>query len=222
MQEVINYLRARGYRTYIVTGSGQDFVRVFAERVYGIPPEQVIGSADATKYSYGADGKPVLTLEPKLLLNDSSPTARRTIKRSLRLPLGSSARGCRMASARQQFRCSSLSRRDRRAQTCSYRLSCPARISTSNWWGLESPRHLKRPRKTTWILTQSDAYQLRAWLRLLPFATSVSEIPAIVSAMPDAQRDPHLLEEMLGCLGNAPSDDAEAVLFKLAEDDPRF
>jgi len=44
---------------------------VFAERVYGIPPEQVIGSADATKYSYGADGKPVLTIEPKLLLNNN-------------------------------------------------------------------------------------------------------------------------------------------------------
>jgi phosphoglycolate phosphatase-like HAD superfamily hydrolase len=64
MQQVINFLRARGYRTYIVTGSAQDFVRVFAERVYGIPPEQVIGSADATKYGYGADGKPVLALEP--------------------------------------------------------------------------------------------------------------------------------------------------------------
>lgn len=71
MQEVINFLRARGYRTYIVTGSAQDFVRVFAERVYGIPPEQVIGSASATKYSYGDDGKPVLTLEPRLLLDNN-------------------------------------------------------------------------------------------------------------------------------------------------------
>jgi hypothetical protein len=71
MQDLINYLRARGYRTYIVTGSNQDFVRVFAERVYGIPPEQVIGSANATQYRYGADGKPVLTLAPKLLLNDN-------------------------------------------------------------------------------------------------------------------------------------------------------
>ena len=71
MQEAINYLRAKGYRTYIVTGSGQDFVRVFAERVYGIPPEQVIGTADATKYGYDADGKPFLTIEPKLLLDDN-------------------------------------------------------------------------------------------------------------------------------------------------------
>ncbi len=71
MQELINHLRAKGFRTYIVTGSGQDFVRVFAERVYGIPPEQVIGSAEATKYGYGADGKPFLTLKPKLLLDDN-------------------------------------------------------------------------------------------------------------------------------------------------------
>src|SRR5262245_54574666 len=41
MQEVLNYLRASGYKTYIVTGGGQDFVRVYAEEVYGIPPEQV-------------------------------------------------------------------------------------------------------------------------------------------------------------------------------------
>src|SRR4029450_1382517 len=43
MQEVLKYLRANGYRTYIVTGGGQDFVRVYSERVYGIPPEQVVG-----------------------------------------------------------------------------------------------------------------------------------------------------------------------------------
>jgi phosphoglycolate phosphatase-like HAD superfamily hydrolase len=71
MQDVINLLRAKAYRTYIVTGSGQDFVRVFAERVYGIPPEQVVGSADGTGYRYGADGKPFLTVEPKLLLDDN-------------------------------------------------------------------------------------------------------------------------------------------------------
>ena len=70
MQEVINFLRANGFRTYIVTGSIQDFVRVFAEHVYGIPPEQVIGSADTLKYGYDADGKPLLTIEPKVLLDD--------------------------------------------------------------------------------------------------------------------------------------------------------
>ena len=70
MQEVLKYLRANGYKTYIVTGGGQDFVRVYSERVYGIPPEQVVGSAGATTFSYDKDGKPVLTKEPKLLLDD--------------------------------------------------------------------------------------------------------------------------------------------------------
>ena len=70
MQEAIKYLRASGYKTYIVTGGGQDFVRVYAERVYGIPPEQVVGTAAGTQYGYGKDGKPFLTKEPRLLLND--------------------------------------------------------------------------------------------------------------------------------------------------------
>jgi phosphoglycolate phosphatase-like HAD superfamily hydrolase len=72
MQEVLKYFRANGYKTYIVTGGGQDFVRVYAEEVYGIPPEQVVGSAGATKYGYDKDGKPILTKEPKLLLNDNN------------------------------------------------------------------------------------------------------------------------------------------------------
>ncbi len=70
MQEVLRYLRANGYKTYIATGGGQDFVRIYAERVYGIPPEQVVGTAGATRYGYNSDGKPFLTKEPKLLLND--------------------------------------------------------------------------------------------------------------------------------------------------------
>jgi phosphoserine phosphatase len=70
MQEVIRFLRDNGYKTYFVTGGGQDFVRVYAERVYGIPPEQVVGTAGGTSYGYDKDGKPVLTKEPKLLLND--------------------------------------------------------------------------------------------------------------------------------------------------------
>ena len=71
MQEVLRYLRANGYKTYIVTGGGQDFVRVYAEQTYGIPPEQVVGTAAGTKYGYAKDGKPFLTKEPKLLLNDN-------------------------------------------------------------------------------------------------------------------------------------------------------
>ena len=71
MQEVLKYLREHGYKTYIVTGGGQDFVRQYAEQTYGIPPEQVIGSAVGTTYGYNKDGKPILTKDPKLLLNDN-------------------------------------------------------------------------------------------------------------------------------------------------------
>ena len=55
-----------------MTGGGQDFVRVYAEKVYGIPPQQVVGTAGGTKYGYGKDGKPFLTKEPKLILNDNN------------------------------------------------------------------------------------------------------------------------------------------------------
>ena len=72
MKEVMEYLRANGYKTYIVTGGGQDFVRVYAEQTYGIPPEQVVGTAGGTKYGYDKAGKPFLTKEPKLLLNDNN------------------------------------------------------------------------------------------------------------------------------------------------------
>lgn len=70
MQEVLRYLQSNAFKTYIVTGGGQDFVRVYAAKTYGIPPEQVVGTAGTTKFGYGQDGKPLLTKEPKLLLND--------------------------------------------------------------------------------------------------------------------------------------------------------
>lgn len=70
MQEAMRYLRASGYKTFIVTGFGQDFVRVYSQQIYGIPPEQVIGSALAVKFAYAKDGKPILIKEPKLMLND--------------------------------------------------------------------------------------------------------------------------------------------------------
>jgi phosphoserine phosphatase len=72
MQEVMQYLRANGYKTYIVTGGGQDFVRVYADKVYGIPPEQVVGTAVGTTYGYDKAGKPFLTKDPKLLLNNNN------------------------------------------------------------------------------------------------------------------------------------------------------
>ena len=71
MIEVLKYLRANDYRTYIVTGGGQDFVRVYSAEVYGIPPEHVVGTAGGTSYGYDKNGRPFLTKEPKLLLNDN-------------------------------------------------------------------------------------------------------------------------------------------------------
>jgi phosphoglycolate phosphatase-like HAD superfamily hydrolase len=72
MIELLNFMRSKGYRTYIVTGGGQDFVRVYAARTYGVPPEQVVGTAGGTRYGYDTNGRPFLTKEPKLLLNDDN------------------------------------------------------------------------------------------------------------------------------------------------------
>lgn len=69
MLEVMEYLRANGFRTYIVSGGGQEFVRVYSERVYGIPVEQVVGSSIVTKYQF-TDGKPALMREPKIFFID--------------------------------------------------------------------------------------------------------------------------------------------------------
>jgi hypothetical protein len=70
MLEVMRLLRANGYKTFIVTGGGQDFVRAYAEQTYGVPPEQVVGTAAETKYGYDSRGNPTLTKEPKLLFVD--------------------------------------------------------------------------------------------------------------------------------------------------------
>jgi phosphoglycolate phosphatase-like HAD superfamily hydrolase len=71
MLEVMQYLRANGYKTYIVTGGGQEFVRVYADQTYGIPPEQIIGSALDTEFTYNDAGKAILMRPPKLLLNNN-------------------------------------------------------------------------------------------------------------------------------------------------------
>ncbi len=60
MLELLAYLRANGFKTFIVSGGGVEFMRVWAERVYGIPPEQVIGSSIVTKFEM-VDDEPVLT-----------------------------------------------------------------------------------------------------------------------------------------------------------------
>jgi haloacid dehalogenase-like hydrolase len=72
MQEVLQYLRDNGFKTYIVTGGGQDFVRTYSQRVYGIPRELVVGTMGGTKLGYDKNGKPFLTKEPKLLLNNDN------------------------------------------------------------------------------------------------------------------------------------------------------
>jgi phosphoglycolate phosphatase-like HAD superfamily hydrolase len=69
MLEVLAYLRANGYKTYIVSGGGVEFIRPWAERVYGVPPEQVIGSRVKVKYER-RDGMPVLLRLPEIDLND--------------------------------------------------------------------------------------------------------------------------------------------------------
>jgi phosphoglycolate phosphatase-like HAD superfamily hydrolase len=72
MIEVLNHMRANGYKTYIVTGGGQDFVRQYSESTYRIPPEQVVGTAGGTTFGYDKSGRPFLTKDPKLLLNDNN------------------------------------------------------------------------------------------------------------------------------------------------------
>jgi phosphoglycolate phosphatase-like HAD superfamily hydrolase len=69
MLELLDYLRASGFKTFIVSGGGIDFLRVFAEEVYGIPPEQVVGSSVASEYRV-VDGSPVIVKTPGLLFVD--------------------------------------------------------------------------------------------------------------------------------------------------------
>jgi len=65
MIEVLSYLRANGFKTFIVSGGGIEFMRPWVERVYGIPPEQIIGSSIKTKFEM-RDGQPVLVRLPEI------------------------------------------------------------------------------------------------------------------------------------------------------------
>jgi phosphoserine phosphatase len=69
MLELLAYLRANGFRNYIVTGGGIEFVRQWGERIYGVTPEQVIGSSIKTKFEL-RDGRPVLLRLPQLSFNN--------------------------------------------------------------------------------------------------------------------------------------------------------
>ena len=65
MLELLAFLRANGFKTYIVSGGGVEFMRPMTEKVYGIPPEQVVGSTIKTKYEI-RNGKPVLMRLPEI------------------------------------------------------------------------------------------------------------------------------------------------------------
>lgn len=69
MLELLAYLRANDFKTFIVSGGGIEFMRPWVEEIYGIPPEQVIGSSIVTRYEM-RHGKPVLVREPKLNFNN--------------------------------------------------------------------------------------------------------------------------------------------------------
>ncbi|TXZ76548.1 haloacid dehalogenase-like hydrolase [Vibrio mimicus] len=69
MLEVLDYLRANGFKTFIVSGGGTGFMRAWATEVYQIPPEQIVGSTFETEFVM-VDGKPVLKRLPNLLVND--------------------------------------------------------------------------------------------------------------------------------------------------------
>lgn len=72
MLELLAYLRANGFQTYIVSGGGVEFIRVFAEKVYGVPPNQVIGSTIKTKYEVREGRSVIVRLSELDVLNDKA------------------------------------------------------------------------------------------------------------------------------------------------------
>lgn len=73
MLELMTYLRANGFKTFIVSGGGVEFMRPWTERVYGIPPEQVVGSSGVVKFEITPDGKTSLVKLPKIEFIDDGP-----------------------------------------------------------------------------------------------------------------------------------------------------
>lgn len=73
MLELLAYLRANEFKTFIVSGGGVEFMRRFAEKVYGIPPEQVIGSSGVVKFELDETGRPILVKEAKVEFVDDGP-----------------------------------------------------------------------------------------------------------------------------------------------------
>ena len=81
MLELLDYLRANDFKTYIVSGGGVEFIRAFADSIYGIPPEQVIGSQGKLRYEM-RDGKPVLLKLPEVQFVDDGPGRPRSTRAS--------------------------------------------------------------------------------------------------------------------------------------------
>jgi phosphoglycolate phosphatase-like HAD superfamily hydrolase len=73
MLELLSFLRAAGFKTWIVSGGGAEFIRVWSELVYGIPREQVIGSTGKTEFRLGEDGTPMLLRLPEVDFIDDGP-----------------------------------------------------------------------------------------------------------------------------------------------------
>jgi phosphoserine phosphatase len=73
MLELLDYLRANGFKTFIVSGGGVEFMRAWTEETYGIPPEQVVGSSVVAEFERNTDGKPVLMKEAKVEFVDDGP-----------------------------------------------------------------------------------------------------------------------------------------------------
>jgi phosphoglycolate phosphatase-like HAD superfamily hydrolase len=73
MLELLAYMRGNGFKTFIVSGGGIEFIRPWTEKVYAIPPEQVVGSSGVTKWQMGKDDKPSLIKEAKVEFIDDGP-----------------------------------------------------------------------------------------------------------------------------------------------------
>ena len=73
MLELLAYLRANGFKTFIVSGGGIEFMRPWVEKAYGIPPEQVVGSSGVVKFEFGSNGKPALMKLAKVEFIDDGP-----------------------------------------------------------------------------------------------------------------------------------------------------
>jgi len=73
MLELLAYLGANGFKSFIVSGGGIEFMRPWTEKVYGIPPEQVVGSSGVTEFEMGSDGKPVLRKLAKVEFVNDGP-----------------------------------------------------------------------------------------------------------------------------------------------------